>query len=144
MERKSYQKEIGKIMKERECRENDSKTTDSTNIGPKGADNTTIIVGGNRGSMKIGPKGAGNSTFMDGENRGSMNIEPKGADIMTITAGGNQDIKKENNNRGDMSDYGTGKNMTMNIIKDNIDSIMVIHTDMTETHTRVKMSVSTL
>ena len=92
--------------------------------------------------MKIGPKGAGNSTIMDGENRGSTNTEPKGVDIMT--AGGNQDIKKENNNRGDMSDYGTGKNVTMNIIKDNIDSIMVIHIDMIETLIRVKMSVITL
>ena len=148
MERKSYQKEIGKIMKVWECRENDNKTTESTNIGPKGADNTTIIAGGNQGSMKIGIKEAGNSTIMDEENQGSTYIGPNGADIMTIMAGGNRDIMKEWENRGDMSVHGTGKNVTMNIIKDNIDSIMVIHIieviDMTETVTRVKMSVSTL
>ena len=54
----------------------------------------------------------------------------------------------ENNNRGDMSDHGTGKNMTMNITKDNVDSIMVIHIteviDMTETVKKMKMSVSIL
>ena len=85
---------------------------------------------------------------MDGENRGSTNIGPKGADNMTITAGGYRDIMKENNNRGDMSDHRTRKSVAMNIIKDNIDSIMVIHiielVGMTETVTRVKMSVSTL
>ena len=85
---------------------------------------------------------------MDGENQGSTHIGPKGADIMTITAGGNRDIMKEWENRGDMSDHGTGKNVMMNIIKDIIDSIMVIHIieviDMTGTVTRVKMSVSIL